>query len=37
MADGIVEEIGTPNEIFDNPKSEKLKAFLSGIDNKDGE
>lgn len=37
MADGIVEEIGTPNDIFENPKSEKLKAFLSGIDNKDGE
>lgn len=37
MADGIVEEIGTPKDIFENPKSEKLKAFLSGIDNKDGE
>lgn len=29
MADGIIEEIGTPEEIFDNPKSEKLKHFLS--------
>ncbi len=29
MADGVIEEIGTPEEIFDNPKSERLKAFLS--------
>ena len=29
MADGVIEEIGTPYEIFDNPKSEKTKAFLS--------
>ncbi len=29
MADGIIEEIGTPHEIFDNPKSERLKAFLT--------
>ena len=29
MADGIIEEIGTPEDIFDNPKSERLKAFLS--------
>ena len=28
MADGIIEEMGTPEEIFDNPKSEKLKAFI---------
>ena len=28
MADGIIEEMGTPNEIFGNPKSEKLKAFI---------
>lgn len=28
MANGIVEEYGTPEEIFDNPKSEKLKVFL---------
>ncbi len=37
MADGIVEEIGKPKEIFDNPTSEKLKAFLSNLNNKDGE
>ncbi len=29
MADGIIEEIGTPEEVFDNPKSEKTRAFLS--------
>ncbi len=29
MADGIIEEIGTPEEIFDSPKSPKTKAFLN--------
>lgn len=29
MADGVIEEFGTPDEIFTNPKSEKLKAFLN--------
>ena len=29
MADGVIEEFGTPDEIFGNPKSEKMKAFLS--------
>ena len=29
MADGVVEEIGTPQQIYDNPKSEKTKAFLA--------
>ena len=28
MADGVVEEIGTPDKVFSNPKSEKTKAFL---------
>ena len=28
MADGVIEEIGTPEEIFENPKSEKTKHFL---------
>jgi polar amino acid transport system ATP-binding protein len=28
MADGIIEEIGTPEEVFGNPKSEKTRAFL---------
>ena len=31
MADGVIEEIGTPEEIFDNPKSEKTRAFLHGF------
>ena len=29
MADGVIEEIGTPEEIFENPKSPKTKQFLS--------
>ena len=28
MAEGIIEEQGTPEEVFGNPKSEKVKAFL---------
>ncbi len=28
IADGLIEEEGTPAEIFDNPKSEALRAFL---------
>ena len=28
MADGVIEEMGTPEEIFDNPRSEKLRVFL---------
>ncbi len=28
MADGVIEETGTPEEIFENPKSEKTKNFL---------
>ena len=29
MADGVIEEEGTPEEVFDHPKSEKTRAFLS--------
>ena len=29
IADGIIEEEGTPEEVFESPKSEKTKAFLS--------
>ena len=29
MADGVIEESGTPEEIFDAPKSERTKRFLS--------
>ena len=28
MADGVIEEMGTPQQIFENPQSEKTKAFL---------
>ena len=31
MANGVIEEIGTPEEIFENPKSEKTRAFLQGF------
>ena len=34
MADGVIEEIGTPEEIFDHPTSEKTKAFLHGAEEK---
>ena len=29
MADGVVEEMGTPSQVFDSPVSEKTKAFFS--------
>ena len=29
MADGVIEEYGTPQEVFDNPKSKKTKSFLN--------
>ena len=29
IADGVIEEEGTPEEVFEHPKSEKMKAFLS--------
>ena len=29
MADGVIEEMGPPEEVFGNPKSEKTKTFLS--------
>ena len=28
MADGVIEEMGTPEEVFDNPKSQKTQNFL---------
>ena len=28
MADGVIEEMGTPQEVFDTPKSERTKSFL---------
>ena len=30
MADGIIEEMGTPEQIFEHPQSEKTRAFLQG-------
>ena len=30
MADGVIEEIGPPEQIFDNPRSPKTRAFLQG-------
>ena len=30
MAEGVIEEAGTPEAVFDNPKSEKTRAFLHG-------
>ncbi len=35
MADGKVEEAGCPKELFENPRSEKLKTFLSAVNNKE--
>ena len=31
MADGYIQEQGTPEEIFGNPKNERLKSFLKSI------
>lgn len=33
MADGVVEETGTPQEVFGDPRSEKTKAFLNNAVN----
>ncbi len=35
MSDGTIEEAGTAKAIFTKPKSEKLKAFLKNLDNKE--
>ncbi len=29
MADGVIEEMGTPEQVFDNPQSEKTRQFLN--------
>ncbi len=34
MADGVIAEMGTPDEIFGNPKTPQLKHFLSKADEK---
>ena len=30
MSEGVIQEIGTPEEVFDHPRSEKTRAFLHG-------
>ena len=30
MADGVIEEMGPPEEVFGNPKSEKTRSFIRG-------
>ena len=32
MADGVIEEIGAPEQVFDSPVSEKTRAFLAKAD-----
>ena len=34
MADGVIEEMGTPEEVFDDPQSEKTRAFLRNAHSK---
>ena len=34
MADGVIEEMGPPEEVFGNPRSEKTRAFLHGAQEK---
>ena len=31
MADGVIEESGTPEEVFGAPKSERARSFLNGM------
>ena len=33
MADGVIEEMGTPEQVFEHPISEKTRAFLHGTRN----
>ena len=37
LFDGVVEEEGSPKKVMENPKSEKLKQFLSSVSQKEGE
>ena len=34
MADGVIEEMGTPEQVFDNPMSEKTRSFIRGTQEK---
>ena len=36
MADGVIEEDGTPEEVLVNPKNDKIKSFLSVLKSDDG-
>ena len=31
MADGVIEEMGTPEDVFDHPRSPKTRSFISGV------
>ncbi len=31
MSEGVIEEIGTPEAVFDNPRQEKTRAFLQSV------
>ena len=31
MADGVIEEMGTPEDIFTTPRSQRMRAFIRGI------
>jgi ABC-type histidine transport system ATPase subunit len=31
MADGVIEEEGKPSEVFEDPKSERTRRFLSRV------
>ena len=33
MADGVIEEMGTPEQVFEHTKSDKTRAFLHGAQN----
>lgn len=37
MADGVICEEGTPQNLFSNPQTDKLKSFLKNVHDKDGE
>lgn len=37
MADGVICEEGTPQNLFSNPQTNKLKLFLKNVNDKDGE
>lgn len=35
MADGVIEEMGTPEQVFDDPQSEKTRSFLQNAKRED--